>query len=406
MGTVNTYRAESGGALRHIATGDLLTTGETGTVVSSYKILASDALTRSNVVIPPDGETYYQSITNVDDKTYDARTTTLNSGALTEAASYVSKLGNTTGKARTAVVGGYFATKVPITWDWHEVKSAGGTNWDGSVNTSEGRDGAGILFGGFDWMGIDGARFYNVQDAFRPRQNGGTLNAWFMKNCWGDWIRDDVIEDDGTGAPGGLIWDTLIEGTFMFLSCGQNQTWNGQEPVTIERSLIHLKPMPYTQDVGGSQPYLNTEYGNDVDRHGHLFKQHANGDFPIHAKNTVFFIEQHSVDGSNQSNEDILTVASSTAENVILIWLGYTPSAYPGAYPSGVTEYNRLTTNSGQFASRGIASTGAAFTEAELRAVWESYADEWKIRHGFEAGEAVNDRPTFFPAKMIAPDPF
>jgi len=109
---------------------------------------------------------------------------------------------------------------------------------------------------------VDGTRFYNVHDGFRPWKRDIPLNGPFiLKNVWMTYTRDDCIENDAFIS--GLVDDSLFDGCYVFLSSRNTGDPDGlSELVTIQNSLIRLQNMP--------EPFGHT--GEALEGHGNLFK--------------------------------------------------------------------------------------------------------------------------------------
>jgi len=127
-------------------------------------------------------------------------------------------------------------------------------------------------------MTVDGTRFYNGHDGFRPWERDIPLNGFNLKNVWMTYMRDDCIENDTFQS--GLVDDSLFDGCYVFLSSRNKGTINGSnEIVTVQNSLIRLQKMP--------GPFGQNK---SFEGHGHLFK-YENGSPKLSLHNNIFLIE-------------------------------------------------------------------------------------------------------------------
>ncbi|MDZ7786098.1 MAG: hypothetical protein U5L95_03185 [Candidatus Saccharibacteria bacterium] len=238
-------------------------------------LTVDQALSRSSKVVVSDTDKFTDT-NHPDFTTFDARNAHIDGVVRSNADAYLVRVGHRNPSKQTAWIGGLVTSDVDRNFSWHRLKSD--------------RDGAGIKFDAEDWWVIDGLRLDNTMDAIRPHVTGSD-RQWEVRNTWAEYTRDDFIENDHTSAPGGRIHDTLVDGVFMFLSVGQNQTWDGDNPYHISNTIVDLKPMPYDSDE--KTPYMEDAYGFDADRHGHLFKRYDSSDPPMYVSDTVFIVRQH-----------------------------------------------------------------------------------------------------------------
>lgn len=219
-------------------------------------------------------------------------------------------------------LGGYVYSNKPWDASWSDHKDL-----DGSTRNS-----AAINCASDDVI-ISGLHYFNVHDGVRAND---AFN-WVVENNWGEYIRDDCIENDHLHS--GRISDCLFDGCYTGISTrptkdDQNSNGIGQL-VELDRVLLRLQAMPYPYkweskkgiiDVNG-KAYTGSgiPYG-----HGSFFKItdiQRNPHFSI--KNCVFVADQFT-EGSNLDfpPEDLVDVC----EDNIIIWLG--PGQYPGKLPT------------------------------------------------------------------------
>jgi len=190
-------------------------------------------------------------------------------------------------------------------------------------------------------MTVDGTRFYNAFDGFRPWQRDVPFNGPFiLKNVWMTYMRDDCIENDSFNS--GLVDDSLFDGCFVFLSARNGGITDvSNMTVTVQNSLIRLQQMP---DPPGYE-------GTGLKGHGNLFKYQTGS--PRHAlHNNIFLIEgiegitRYGIDSWLNNAPAVLgfKVAEGKLEscsNNTIVWLGdgdndgdYTDDDFPGDIPN------------------------------------------------------------------------
>jgi len=112
--------------------------------------------------------------------------------------------------------------------------------WGGPSGTKARKNN--FLFSEGGQVVVEGARVHNIHDAFLASREGAGFD---IRHSWISWNRDDFFE----GYLHDLrITDTLIDGTFAFLSdpdgeCDEAKA-AGDRVVVIENSLIRLQRMP------------------------------------------------------------------------------------------------------------------------------------------------------------------
>jgi hypothetical protein len=306
----------------------------------SQYISIPDALNRPPQHITIVSGSTYEDNTGSFEQTYDARGWKTKSTVI-----YPVKVGNNTPGTRQVWIGGEVYGQSPLNKTWREMKA----NYDG----------AGILMRSIDYLVIDGIRTHNVMDAIRPRRNASTFR---VSNVYATYTRDDAVENDEMMA--GQIDDCLFDGCYVFLSQQGSQTWSTLDSLEITNTLVRLEPMPYDTNVKGNPPEFQSLYGVNADRHGQLFKHHGTGDAPLIVNNCIFYVPQHSVNGTGSMA--FPDFEGCRYSNNILLWTG--GGSYPGKLPeTGVTEYNL--TNS---------------TREQIDHIWESAVNEWLSRHGYD----------------------
>lgn len=247
---------------------------------------------------------------------------------------------------------------------------------------------------------ISGIYFFNLHDG--PRFNGS--KQWRVENSWGDYTRDDCIENDEIAS--GHIYDTLFDGCYSgysnratsdFDDNGDRITGVG-DTVTFEKVLLRMEMMP-----GPHKACERTHLYFDADRNpydaatcverevfgtGNLFKLVDQGD-PSGSINPMFrlidsvFVVEQVPDRTGEARADF-PPASKIAEcsNVTVIYRG--AGAYPGRLPPDGC-YTLLTGESGQ-------------------EYWAQAVADWHARHPDVApgqkdpssyGELVFPRPAF-----------
>src|SRR5262245_33773809 len=104
--------------------------------------------------------------------------------------------GNRTG---LYTVGGRVVGQQSRDLGWTAVK----TKWDGN----------GVMLHGPGISTVEGMYIDNVEDGISPIED---VTKWVVKDVYAKYIRDDFVENDHLQS--GLITNTLVDGTFTFLS--------------------------------------------------------------------------------------------------------------------------------------------------------------------------------------------
>lgn len=192
---------------------------------------------------------------------------------------------------------------------------------------------------------LTGLHFFNVHDGPRIGSAGA---GWTVQHVWGEYIRDDAIENDHLHS--GRILDSLFDGCYSGISTRASDSDNSSdgegELVTLNGVLLRLEAMPYPYDYQNRSGVID-ENGDVWDGsgipygHGNLFKDdrddvNRNPHFVI--KNCVFLLpNEHARRSSISFPPDGLIDECS---NVTVIWLG--DGEFPGdlptnKFPNGVT---------------------------------------------------------------------
>ena len=212
------------------------------------------------------------------------------------------------------------------------------------------------------WAVWDAVRVRNTHDGLGVYGNfekgPGTC---VIRNCWLRDVHDDAIENDDWHEL--LVLDTLVEGTYTFLSC-QNHDLDDARPdhrITVQDSVIRLRPFP-----GG----FKTRSTDAV--HGQIYKSQDNAPALV-LRNVVIASERfRDPSGDGPRLPERRGRVRDHYENVTLVWLGR------GRYPGNVPDGCRVTRDP---------------------AVYEGAVQDWKARHGVVDDDHVDmDR-------MLDPDP-
>lgn len=215
-----------------------------------------------------------------------------------------------------------------------------------------------LRVGGVGWTVVDGARFDNVMNGFRPAGEGLVVRNAFLTH-----VRDDCVANDDLRAL--RIEDSLFDGCYTAVSARperRSPLWDGPRVSTtmeLERVLIRLAPMP-----GGHNVFDPT-----VSTYGHLWKwSDVAGDTVI--RDSVILVEGR---GAWRHQEELAWPDNVRAENVTVVWTGV--GEYPGELPA-----------------HGV-------TVVRDRAVWRAARDLWLSRHGCTTVDRCD------PDKLVSPDP-
>ena len=181
---------------------------------------------------------------------------------------------------------------------------------------------------------VENAWIDNVEDSAGHNPDGPPEEVGYTiwRHSYFRYIRDDFENDRCMRLD---IIDCLVDGTHTFYSgnvgSGSGSCPTNQE-VNITGCVVHLKPMPYDGDKGGSP----TRKGSVVDgkAHGRLFKL-SSGHGPINCKDCVFLVPRMSIVGL-----DALEIPAGEHSNNIIVWLG--GGDYPGTIAAGFAVTNDI----------------------------------------------------------------
>lgn len=184
-------------------------------------------------------------------------------------------------------------------------------------------DGAGVLVKTRGVATFENNRFENVMDAIRPGHRAG---RFLIKGAYARYIRDDFVENDFLQA--GEITDTLVDGTFMFLSCRParpdepEKEWpKSTNVVRITDSAVRIMAMPY-------DPRKGKIVSTDGLAPGTVFKWSDRAG-TVEAANCVFYLEAVDVSGRKG-----MAFPRGRYRNVTVVWGG--EGDYPAPLPDGV----------------------------------------------------------------------
>jgi hypothetical protein len=199
---------------------------------------------------------------------------------------------------------------------WSAVKS----QWDGN----------GLLLHGPGVSTAEGMYIDNLHDGISPIEG---VTKWVVKDVYAKYIRDDFVENDQLQP--GLITNTLVDGTFTFLSnrpgaSGGGITCNGQSSdpnlvVEVRNTLIWMQRQPY-DGTGKDQSKDPIKDG----RGGGIIFKWSNCGGRVEMSDSIILIE--SIPAS--SGKKGLIFPPGSYSNVTIVWRG--AGNYPVALPAGV----------------------------------------------------------------------
>jgi hypothetical protein len=200
---------------------------------------------------------------------------------------------------------------------WRVVKS----QWDGN----------GLLLRGSGVSTVEGMYIDNLHDAISPIED---VTKWVVKDVYAKYTRDDFVENDRLQP--GLIEDTLVDGTFTFVSnrpgdAGGGYSCNGQpsDPnlaVEIRKTLVWMQRQPYDGDMKGTPSKDPIKDGRGG---GAIFKWSECGGRVI-MSDSIILIESIVATGGKAA----MTFPPGKYTNVTVVWRG--AGNYPVALPAGV----------------------------------------------------------------------
>jgi hypothetical protein len=144
--------------------------------------------------------------------------------------------------------GGYVYSDKPWDASWADHKGTDGPTRNSTVINNKSYE-----------MIVTGMDFFNIHDG--PRSSNAI--RWKIQNVWGEYIRDDAIENDHFHS--GIVYDSLFDGTYTGISTrpssSSEDSDNGAgEVVTLEKVLIRLEAMPW--------PYKWESKDGNIDENG------------------------------------------------------------------------------------------------------------------------------------------
>jgi len=273
--------------------------------------------------------------------------------------------------------GGYVYSSKPWDASWADHKDLDGPTRNSSVFNNASYE-----------MTLTGMHFFNVHDG--PRSNNA--DNWTVQHVWGEYIRDDCIENDHLSS--GRVSDSLFDGCYTGISTRSSGSADGRgHVVTIERVLLRLQPMPYPykwrskggtiDENGNSYNGLGIPYG-----HGKFFKyQERNKEMNNHfvLKDSVFAASFGNIRRSNFNlpHPDLI----DQCEGVTVAWLADSPFRGGGNIAAVQSKFPAcITILEGQ----------------EARAFWRQKVIDWHRRHPDVGGER---KPTN-PGEVVFPQKF
>ena len=244
-------------------------------------------------------------------------------------------------------VGGLIEGSNPAAAGWEEI-------YDQS-------NGAAFAFGGDEPLHrfvLDGLRIHNVWDGIRPRAHA---DEFVIRNVWLSDARDDCIENDHFST--GVIADSLLDGCHMAISARnpRDPESYGSRVLTIENSLIRLKPFPKPR-----QAMLRRHSWASDPGHGMIFKWSSNS-MQVRLHDNVFMLEQL----PNNRRRAIEPPPMISCSNNVLVWLG---RGDPGPVPD-------------------------CFQVVRDRSVWDRAKAAWIARHP-EVMRLPHDPPSEWAPKV------
>jgi len=249
-------------------------------------------------------------------------------------------------------IGGYVHSSKPWDASWADHKDLDGpTRNSAAINCAA------------TGMTVNGLHYFNVEDGVRVSD----AFKWVVEHNWGEYIRDDCIENDHLRS--GRIYDCLFDGCYTGISTrplkSDAVTSGSGELVEMDRVLIRLQPMPYPYkweskkgviDEKG-KPYTGSgiPYG-----HSYFFKMTDPSRNPHYSiKNCVFL----AADLTEASKFDFPPESLIDAcQNNIIIWLG--PGDFPGKLPS-----------------KKFPEAFKIVTGQKGRDLWKEKVRDWHARH-------------------------
>src|SRR5262245_18645505 len=177
---------------------------------------------------------------------------------------------------------------------------------------------------------VEGMYIDNLHDAISPIED---VTKWVVKDVYAKYTRDDFVENDRLQP--GIIENTLVDGTFVFLSNrpgadGGGITCDGQRSdpdlvVEIRKTLVWMERQPYdgTGNDASKDPIKDGRGG------GIIFKWSDCGGRVV-MSDSIFLIESITAGAGVKG----LIFPPGNYTNVTIVWRG--AGNYPVALPAGV----------------------------------------------------------------------
>lgn len=181
-------------------------------------------------------------------------------------------------------------------------------------------------------MAVSGLHFFNVHDGVRT----SNANHWVVEHVWGEYIRDDCIENDHLQS--GRIYDSLFDGCYTGISARpsrEDAVSDGYgQTIELDRVLLRLQAMPYPFEWERKDGVIDAD-GNPYNGsglpfgHGSFFKITDEGRNPHFIIRNCVFLATHLTDPSKFDFPPDSLI--DDCRNNTIIWLG--PGSYPGKLP-------------------------------------------------------------------------
>lgn len=270
-------------------------------------------------------------------------------------------------------VGGYVTSNKPWDASWADHKDLDGPTRNSAAISNASTD-----------MTVTGIHYFNVHDGVRTSD---AIN-WVVEHTWGEYIRDDAIENDHLHS--GRIYDCLFDGCYTGISTRPSSSDGSSdgagELIKLDKVLMRLQAMPYPYKWETKSGVIDAD-GNPYDGtgtpfgHGAFFKltdTDQNPHFSI--KNSVFL----AVHLTRASDFDFPPESLiDECQNNTIIWLG--PGPYPGKLPS-----------------QKFPSSFKIVTGQEGRDLWRNKVIDWHARHP----DVDPDRKPSAPGSLVFPRTF
>jgi hypothetical protein len=192
-------------------------------------------------------------------------------------------------------------------------------------------DGNGLTVRGPGVSTVEGMYLDNLHDAISPIDG---VTKWIVKDVYAKYTRDDFVENDRLQP--GLIEDTLVDGTFTFVSnrpgaAGGGFSCNGRQSdpalvVEIRKTLVWMERQPYDGDMKGTPSKDPIKDGRGG---GAIFKWSECGGRVI-MSDSIILIESIPATGGAKA----MVFPPGMYTNVTVVWRG--AGDYPVALPAGV----------------------------------------------------------------------